>query len=216
MTSSTWNYTAVRRKLTKRMFPEINPQAYAIDDVGFPKDGVDSPGMARQYSGALGKVGNCQIGVSVQMVTDHASCAANWRLFLPEKWDEHSTKDPDTKARIRAKRARCQIPDQVRHRTKTQLALDQLDQMTGPGGWDLPNSPSPQTAPTATPPSSASRLTSADSPTSRPSARISLPTPATRCPSTSAWADGPNRSIRTSRAASKPWPWRPAATPTPS
>ena len=141
MTSSTWDYTAVRRRLAVRMLQEINPEAYAIDDVGFPKDGADSPGVARQYSGALGKIGNCQIAVSVQMVTDHASCAANWRLFLPEKWDEHTVKDPDAKARIKAKRTRCQIPDHVRHRTKTQLALDQLDQLTGPDGWGLPKLP---------------------------------------------------------------------------
>jgi SRSO17 transposase len=141
MTSSTWDYTAVRRRLATRMMAEINPEAYAIDDVGFPKDGLDSPGVARQYSGALGKVGNCQIAVSVQMVTDHASCAANWRLFLPEKWDDLAVKDPDAKALIQAKRARCQIPDDARHRTKTQLALDQLDQLTGPGGWGLPKLP---------------------------------------------------------------------------
>ncbi len=42
----------------------IEPEAYVIDDTGFPKDGTDSPGVARMYSGSLGKVGNCQIGVS--------------------------------------------------------------------------------------------------------------------------------------------------------
>ena len=43
--------------------------------------------MARQYSGTLGKVANCQIGVSVHAVTDTASCPLDWRLFLPESWD---------------------------------------------------------------------------------------------------------------------------------
>jgi len=37
--------------------------------------------VARQYSGTLGKTGNCQIGVSIQMATHRASLAANWRLF---------------------------------------------------------------------------------------------------------------------------------------
>ena len=55
------------------------PDAYVIDDTGFPKDGSDSPGVARMYSGTLGKVGNCQIGVSVHAVTDAASAAINWR-----------------------------------------------------------------------------------------------------------------------------------------
>jgi SRSO17 transposase len=148
ITSSTWDYVEVRRALALRMFDEIKPEAYAVDDVGFPKDGSMSPAVAAQYSGALGKVGNCQIGVSVQLVTDHASMAANWRLFLPESWDDHvepklatEQQAQDAAARTRLRRERARIPDTVRHRTKPQLALDQLDQMTGPGGWGLPRLP---------------------------------------------------------------------------
>ena len=37
---------------------------------------------------ALGKTGNCQIGVSVHTVTDWASAAVDWRLFLPASWDD--------------------------------------------------------------------------------------------------------------------------------
>ena len=54
-----------------------------IDDTGFPKDGSASPCVARQYSGTLGKTGNCQIAVSVHLVNDCASCAADWRAVLP-------------------------------------------------------------------------------------------------------------------------------------
>lgn len=66
----------------------IHPDAWVVDDTGFVKDGSASPGVARQYSGTLGKVGNVQIGVSVHAVTDTASCPLNWRLFLPASWDE--------------------------------------------------------------------------------------------------------------------------------
>ncbi|WP_034261009.1 IS701 family transposase [Actinospica robiniae] len=148
ITSSSWDYARVRRALALRMFDEIKPVAYAVDDVGFPKDGSMSPAVAPQYSGALGKVGNCQIGVSVQLVTDHTSMAANWRLFLPESWDDHvkprsatEQEAQDLAAGTRLRRERTGIPDAVRHRTKPQLALDQLEQMTGPGGWDLPRLP---------------------------------------------------------------------------
>lgn len=147
-TSSTWGYTDVRRALVLRMFDEIKPEAYAVDDVGFPKDGTASPGVARQYCGALDKTGNCQVAVSVQMVSDEASMAANWRLFLPESWDDQIAPKARDEAEARAllaravaRRAACRIPDRVRHRTKPRLALDQLEQMTGPGGWDLPRLP---------------------------------------------------------------------------
>jgi SRSO17 transposase len=45
-----------------------------IDDTALPKDGCMSPGVARQYCGALGKTANCQVIVLVNAVTDRASC----------------------------------------------------------------------------------------------------------------------------------------------
>jgi SRSO17 transposase len=148
VTSSTWDYTEVRHALALRMFDQIRPQAYAVDDIGFPKDGSMSPAVARQYSGAPGKIGNCQIAVSVQLVTDHASMAVNWRLLLPESWDDRIAPKAKTEqqardllARTRLRRERARIPDAVRHRTKPQLALDQLEQITGPTGWALAHLP---------------------------------------------------------------------------
>src|SRR5690242_11578066 len=87
VTASTWDTMAVRARLAARAVEFIDPVAWVFDDTGFPKDGKGSPGVARQYSGTLGKVANCQIGVSVHAVTDTASCPLDWRLFLPESWD---------------------------------------------------------------------------------------------------------------------------------
>ena len=83
VTSSTWDHVEVRKRVARWTDDFLGPQAYVIDDSGFPKDGSDSPGVARMYSGTLGKVGNCQIGVSVHAVTDAASVAINWALFVP-------------------------------------------------------------------------------------------------------------------------------------
>ena len=74
---------AVRQRVAHRAVDVIAPDAWVVDGTGFPKDGLASPGVARQYCGSLGKVGNCQIGVSVHAVTDVASCPLSWRLFLP-------------------------------------------------------------------------------------------------------------------------------------
>src|SRR3954454_2500306 len=87
VSSSTWAVEPVRERLARRAVTVIDPDAWVVDDTGFVKDGAASPGVARQYSGTLGKVGNCQIGVSVHAVTDTASCPLDWRLFLPGSWD---------------------------------------------------------------------------------------------------------------------------------
>src|SRR5881628_1976394 len=144
VTSSTWDHAGVRRRIACSADEFIAPDAYVIDDTGFSKDGSDSPGVARMYSGTLGKVGNCQIGVSVHAVTDWASAAIDWRLFLPKSWDETTTDDAGLATDIRRRRARCKIPDAVRHREKWRLALDMLDEVLGEpasGGWGLPARP---------------------------------------------------------------------------
>jgi SRSO17 transposase len=134
MTSSTWDFVGVRRRLAGRACEVIAPVAWVVDDTGFPKYGTGSPGVARQYSGTLGKVGNTQIGVSVHAVTDAASAALNWRLFIPESWDDTCTDDPGVAEQIRHRRRRCAIPGFERNRPKWQLAIEMLDELRG---WSL-------------------------------------------------------------------------------
>src|SRR2546429_6789312 len=112
ITSSTWDYAAVRRNVARDFAGSQPVEAVVVDDTGFPKDGTASPCVARQYSGTLGKTGNCQIGVSVQMVTDTASLAANWRLFCPASWDDTTITDRAKDAGVRTRRADAGIPEQ--------------------------------------------------------------------------------------------------------
>jgi SRSO17 transposase len=81
---SPWDWRPVRRRLAERLVDALEPTAWAVDDTGFPKDGSCSVGVQRQYSGTLGKTANCQLGVSVNAVTEQASCPLDWRLFLPK------------------------------------------------------------------------------------------------------------------------------------
>jgi SRSO17 transposase len=129
VTTSTWKYETVRANVVRWGVEAIGPDAYVVDHTGFPKDGKASPLVARMHSGTLGKTANCQIGVSVQLVTDVASLAANWRLFCPESSDDTAVADPAKAAAVRERRARARIPDDVRHRENWRLALDMLDQM---------------------------------------------------------------------------------------
>jgi SRSO17 transposase len=134
VSSSTWAVEPVRERLARRAVTVIDPDAWVVDDTGFVKDGTASPGVARQYSGTLGKVGNCQIGVSVHAVTDTASCPLSWRLFVPESWDDAAAATPEAAAAIAARRARAGIPDSARHHPKWRLALEMLDELAG---WGL-------------------------------------------------------------------------------
>jgi SRSO17 transposase len=137
ITSSTWDYVAVRRNVA-RWFAASEPvEALVAGDAGFPRDGRSSPCVARQCSGTLGKVANCQAGVSVHLAGEHASCAADWRLFCPQSWDDHAAPDEVTAAAIRRRRDRARIPDEVRHTEKWRLALEMTGEMTGPGGWGV-------------------------------------------------------------------------------
>jgi SRSO17 transposase len=120
---SPWDPVPVRRRLAQRMTTAIGPAAWVIDDTAFPKFGRWSVGVAPQYCGALGKVANCQVGVSVHAVTDQASCPIDWRLFLPPEWDDDLER-----------RRKAHVPDHERHRPKWQLALELLDELAA---WEL-------------------------------------------------------------------------------
>jgi SRSO17 transposase len=120
---STWDPVPVRRRIAERMVPQVGPDAWAVDDVSFPKDGRMSVGVAPQYCGALGKQANCQVAVSVHAVSDTASCPLNWWLFLPREWTDDA-----------ARRRRTGVPEEVGHREEWRLSLDALEELAG---WAL-------------------------------------------------------------------------------
>ena len=121
---SPWAWEPVRRRLAQRMAAALKPAAaWVIDDTGFPKQGRHSVGVARQYSGTLGKVGNCQVAVTVNLSTETESMPLNWALYLPQAWvadTEHCR--------------RAGVPAQRRFRTKPELALELIDQLLA---WGL-------------------------------------------------------------------------------
>jgi SRSO17 transposase len=64
-----WEVEPVRARVAKLVDEAISPAAWAIDDTELLKCGIRSPCVARQYTGTAGKVTNCQVAVSVSMVT---------------------------------------------------------------------------------------------------------------------------------------------------
>ena len=68
LADSPWDEAVIERAVAERVCAVIEPEAWVLDDTGVVKDGKHSPGVKRQYSGTLGKTGNCQVTVSLHAV----------------------------------------------------------------------------------------------------------------------------------------------------
>jgi SRSO17 transposase len=90
--------------------------AWVIDDTGFLKQGRESPGVQRQYTGSAGKIANCQIGVSLTLCTPTEHVPVDMQLYLPESW---------TSDRARCERAK--IPSTVTFRPKWHMAISMME-----------------------------------------------------------------------------------------
>src|SRR5262245_23278969 len=113
---SPWDQRPVRDRLAQLLARALAPDGFLIvDDTGFPKQGTHSVGVARQYCGALGKIGNCQVAVTLQYATDREVVALDADLYLPESWAEG-------RGRLRA----AGVPDDVGYRPKWQIGLELL------------------------------------------------------------------------------------------
>src|SRR4051794_25927405 len=113
LADSPWDSAVLGRGCAGRVAPGLGAGAGVGDAAGIPKDGKHSPGVKRQYSGTLGKIGNCQIAVSVHAAGERGTQPLNWALYLPEEWCE------DAERRRKAK-----VPDAVVFQTKPQLAAE--------------------------------------------------------------------------------------------
>src|SRR5258708_35833841 len=61
LTEAPWKTAPVIERLHEYLGPRLSTAAgvFVLDETGFPKKGTKSVGVARQYCGTLGKVGNC-------------------------------------------------------------------------------------------------------------------------------------------------------------
>jgi SRSO17 transposase len=89
----------------------------AFDPSSFPKRGIHSVGVKRQWCGHRGKVDNCQVGVFMGYVCDDEHALLDFRLYLPEEW-----------ARNEQRRQACHVPSEIRYQTRQEQCLEMLDQ----------------------------------------------------------------------------------------
>jgi SRSO17 transposase len=93
-----------------------------IDETSDRKKGKKTPGVKRQYCGAIGKLDNCVVTVHLSYAAGDFHTLLAGELFLPEDWS-------NDRQRCRA----AKIPDDMFHRPKWQIALSQLDWAVGNG-----------------------------------------------------------------------------------
>jgi len=115
---SPWEWEPVWERLGRRLTEELESESvWLVDDTGFPKQGEHSVGVARQYSGTLGRTANCQVAVSLHHVGEEGSAVLGWRLYLPQSW-----------AHDGERRRAAGVPETVSFQEKWKLALELIDQ----------------------------------------------------------------------------------------
>jgi SRSO17 transposase len=124
LTEVKWDHDGAFGEYRRRMLAETaDPQGVlVIDDTGFPKKGRHSVCVARQYCGSVGKVANCQVGVSLTYVGQGFAWPYGMELFVPKSWD-----DPDEPGCV-AMRKKTYMPADAHYREKWQMALNLIDQ----------------------------------------------------------------------------------------
>lgn len=93
-----------------------------FDETSFVKKGDKTPGVQRQYCGAVGKQENCIVTVHLSYAVGDFHCLLDGELFLPESWS--------------LDRPRCReagIPDEVVYRPKSEIALELYDRARANG-----------------------------------------------------------------------------------
>lgn len=116
---SPWEHAPLLTELARQVGTRIGEADGVIvfDPSAFAKKGTKSVGVARQWSGRLGKVDNCQVGIYLAYVSRLEHALVNLRLYLPKEW---------TKSRARCRAAG--VPDSVKFQTRHEQALEMLDE----------------------------------------------------------------------------------------
>jgi SRSO17 transposase len=127
LTNMQWDEEDLNRQRVQKMIAEaaLGDGVLVLDETGFPQQGRASVGVARQYSGTLGKVGNCQVAVTCCYRDPQATWPVAVRLYLPKTWAD----DP-------APRQRARVPAEVPFQTKAEIALALLEQARV---WGVPH-----------------------------------------------------------------------------
>ncbi|MCX5197296.1 transposase [Streptomyces sp. NBC_00249] len=118
ISSSTWDWTPVRRALAQHIERVAPPQAYVVQPMIIPKAGETSVGVERRFVPELGQVINAQQAVGVWAAADDWSSPLHWRLHLTQRWLEDENR-----------RNQASIPDTTVQESLAQCSVEAYLQM---------------------------------------------------------------------------------------
>jgi SRSO17 transposase len=119
ITHAPWSADRVWRRLRREL--PVREGALIVDATTFLKQGHQSVGVIRQYSGLQGQIVNCQAAVTAALWSDGRAFLVGAALYLPQVW------------MTEAARARARIPSSVRFQEKWRQALTLLRQVRASG-----------------------------------------------------------------------------------
>ena len=125
-----WDEEQALDRHQQRVSDELGAAAgiFVIDETSDAKKGQWTAGVDRQYCGESGKIDNCIVSVHTAYVRDERHCLLDGQLFLPKSWNPTPGDEE-----VAHKRERAQIPAEVVHRPKTELALEQIQRAIANG-----------------------------------------------------------------------------------
>jgi SRSO17 transposase len=114
----TWDENRLVDRLQRHVAREhAHPWAIGVvDETGCGKDGRHTACVQRQWCGSLGKVDNCVVSVHTGYAMGNFHCILDSDLFVPAGWADDA-----------ARRREVRMPDDVTHRSKPQIALEQIE-----------------------------------------------------------------------------------------
>jgi len=127
LSDSPWPTEPVIDALQRELGQWLNAPdgSYVVGEIGFPKQGAHSVGVAHQPCGPHGRVGNCQIGIFLAYASSRGHALIDARLYLPEPWVADSDR-----------RRHAGVPPDLIHRSRPELALDLLRHARARGHLD--------------------------------------------------------------------------------
>ncbi|MFE4588961.1 IS701 family transposase [Streptomyces laurentii] len=113
ISASPWDWVPARQELIRLTNEHFPLRALTIGTVVLPKRGEHTCGVHRRFVPAAGRTISCQVGLGAFVTTGEEDLPVDWRLLLPEQWNE------DAKLRQRAR-----IPASARYQPVWEHILD--------------------------------------------------------------------------------------------